>query len=183
MGERISGVFHENEPRFKPPVAVLDRLIAAPRHCGQTLPDGLHGNNGSYAMANFVVAAFASFFMQSPSFLAHQRYLATTHGRSISQTLFAVGKIPGDDPAIEPFRAGIALDTLTERHRHGKKWTTYRFGQKNALKLGAHLGHAIIRTAGPASRGDRERPSCDIDAASLSRPGMGWGVISEEARA
>ena len=130
MGERISGVFHENEPRFKPPVAVLDRLIAAPRHCGQTLPDGLHGNNGSYAMANFVVAAFASFFMQSPSFLARQRYLATTHGRSISQTLFGVGKIPGDDPAIEPFRAGIALDTLTERHRHGKKWTTYRFGQK-----------------------------------------------------
>ena len=130
VGERISGVFLGNETRFKPPVAVLDRLIAALRHYGQTLPDGRQGKNGSYAMADFVVAAFASFFMRSPSFLARQRYIETTQGRSISQTLFGVGKIPGDDPAIEPFRAGIALDTLTERHRHGKKWTTYPFGQK-----------------------------------------------------
>ena len=117
VGERISGVFLGNETRFKPPVAVLDRLIAALRHYGQTLPDGRQGKNGSYAMADFVVAAFASFFMRSPSFLARQRYIETTQGRSISQTLFGVGKIPGDDPAIEPFRAGIALDTLTERQR------------------------------------------------------------------
>lgn len=121
MGERISGVFLGNEPRFKPPVPVLDRLIAALRRYGQTLPDGRQGKNVSYAMADFVVAAFASFFMQSPSFLAHQRYVETTHGRSNCQTLFGMGKIPGDGPAIEAFRAGIALDTLTERHRHGKE--------------------------------------------------------------
>ena len=166
-------MFLGNEPRFKPPVAVLDRLIAALRHYGQILPDGRQGKNGSYAMANFVVAAFASFFMQSPSFLAHQRYLETTHGRSISQTLFGVGKIPDDDPAIEPLRAGIALDALTERHR---VWP------KNVLKPEAHLDHAIMRTAGPASRGDREGPPRAIDVASSSGPGM-VGVPSEEAMA
>lgn len=47
-------------------------------------------------MADFVLAAFAPFFMQSPSFLAHQRHLETTHGRSNCQTLFGLDKIPGD---------------------------------------------------------------------------------------
>ena len=47
-------------------------------------------------MADFVLAAFAPFFMQSPSFLARQRYLETAQGRSNCQTLFGTGKIPGD---------------------------------------------------------------------------------------
>ena len=70
-------MFLGHEPRFKPPVPVLDRLFAALRRYGQTLPDGRRGQNTSYAMADFSLAAFASFFMQSPSFLAHQRYLET----------------------------------------------------------------------------------------------------------
>lgn len=61
-------------------------------------------------MADFALAAFAPFFMQSPSFLAHQRHLETGQGRSNCQTLFGMRKIPGDsqiraklDP-IEPDR-------------------------------------------------------------------------------
>ena len=61
-------------------------------------------------MADFALGAFAAFFMQSPSFLAHQRHLETGHGRSNCQTLFGMRKIPGDgqiramlDP-IEPAR-------------------------------------------------------------------------------
>lgn len=34
---------------------------------------------------------------------------------------------PDSHPAIEDFRAGIALETLNERTRRGKKWTTYRY--------------------------------------------------------
>jgi hypothetical protein len=34
---------------------------------------------------------------------------------------------PDSRPAIEEFRAGLPLDTLTERTRRGKKWTTYRY--------------------------------------------------------
>ena len=89
-------MFLGHEPRFKPPVPVLDRLFAALRRYGQTLPDGRRGQNTSYAMADFSLAAFASFFMQSPSFLAHQRYLETAQGRSNCQTLFGMRKIPGD---------------------------------------------------------------------------------------
>jgi hypothetical protein len=61
-------------------------------------------------MADFGMAAFAPFFMQSPSFLAHQRHLETGQGRSNCETLFGMRKIPGDsqirallDP-IEPDR-------------------------------------------------------------------------------
>ena len=59
-------------------------------------------------MADFALAAFAPFFMQCPSFLAHQRHLETGRGRSNCQTLFGMRKIPGDSQirvkldAIEP---------------------------------------------------------------------------------
>jgi len=48
-------------------------------------------------MEEFALAAFAPFFMQHPSFLAHQRYLETGQGRSNCQTLFGVDKIPCDN--------------------------------------------------------------------------------------
>ena len=77
-------------------MALLERFLSALRRYSQTLPDGRRGKNTSYAMADFALAAFAPFFMQSPSFLAHQRYLETSQGRSNCQTLFGIGKIPGD---------------------------------------------------------------------------------------
>ena len=77
-------------------VQIQDRLIAALRRCCQTLPDGRRGKNATYAMADFALAAFAPFFMQSPSFLAHQRHMETGHGWSNCQTLFGISKIPGE---------------------------------------------------------------------------------------
>ena len=43
--------------------------------------------------------AFSVFFMQSPSFLAHQRHLADGHGhgRSNCETLFGMTRIPSDN--------------------------------------------------------------------------------------
>jgi len=45
------------------------------------------------------MAAFSVFFMQSPSFLAHQRHLAqgAGYGRSNCETLFGMRKIPSDN--------------------------------------------------------------------------------------
>ena len=70
------------------------RPTAGPEH------DVRHGH--------FAFGAFASFFMQSPSFLAHQRHLETGQGRSNCETLFGMRKIPGDSQirakldAVEP---------------------------------------------------------------------------------
>jgi hypothetical protein len=89
-------------------VSIQDRLLASLRRCCQALPDQRLGRNTTYAMADFALGAFAPFFMQSPSFLAHQRHLETGQGRSNCETLFGMRKIPGDSQirakldAVEP---------------------------------------------------------------------------------
>ena len=73
-----------------------DRLLDSLRRCCHGASDQRRGQNTTYAMADFALAAFAPFFMQSPSFLAHQRHLETGQGRSNCETLFGIRKIPGD---------------------------------------------------------------------------------------
>jgi hypothetical protein len=82
--------------RFAVCVSLLDRLLASLRRCCRAIPDTRRGRNATYAMADFVLAGFAPFFMQCPSFLAHQRHLETGQGRSNCETLFGLRKIPGD---------------------------------------------------------------------------------------
>lgn len=108
------------------PVQIQDRLLASLRRCAQGLPDRRRGKNTTYAMADFALAAFAPFFMQCPSFLAHQRHLETGQGRSNCQTLFGMSKIPGDsqvraklDP-IEPTAFfGAFADIVAELEQCG----------------------------------------------------------------
>src|SRR5258708_38268201 len=104
------------------------------------LPDKRRGKNVHYVMADIGMAAFAPFFMQSPSFLAHQRHLADGHGhgRSNCQTLFGMTRIPSDnhvrdmlDPvgpecfyahfphALEGLEAGDGLTAFRRLGHHG----------------------------------------------------------------
>ena len=78
-------------------VVVLDKLVAALQSLCATFPDRRTGDNLSYAMADFGMAAFATFFMQSPSFLAQQTALARGRGTSNCQTLFAMHETPTDN--------------------------------------------------------------------------------------
>ena len=104
----------------------LDRLLASLRRCCHSLPDRRSGANTQYTMVDFGLAAFSAFFMQSPSFLEHQRHLATARGRSNCETLFGMSKIPGDsqirailDP-IEPSRFHPVFDdVMAELQRSG----------------------------------------------------------------
>lgn len=48
-------------------------------------------------MADIGLSAFSIFFMQSPSFLSHQRSFETGRGHSNCQTLFGMDKIPSDN--------------------------------------------------------------------------------------
>lgn len=48
-------------------------------------------------MADIGMAAFSVFFMQSPSFLSHQRALEAARLRSNCETLFAMERIPTDN--------------------------------------------------------------------------------------
>ncbi len=93
-------------------------------------------------MADIGVAAFSVFFMQSPSFLAHQRQLAQGHGRSNCETLFAMTAIPSDnhlramlDP-VEPERFHpVFADVLGELERSGGLQTFRRLGDHVLIAL------------------------------------------------
>ena len=73
--------------------------MSALRETCSGLPDKRRGKNVQYLMADIGMAAFSVFFMQSPSFLAHQRHLADGygHGRSNCETLFGMERIPSDN--------------------------------------------------------------------------------------
>jgi hypothetical protein len=78
--------------------------------CGG-MPDKRRGRNGRYLMADIGMAAFSVFFMQSPSFLAHQRTLNEGRGRSNAQTLFKMTEIPCDNH-IRQMLDGVPTDHL-----------------------------------------------------------------------
>jgi len=79
-------------------------------------------------MADIGMAAFSAFFMQSPSFLAHQIQLraGAGHGRSNCETLFGMQSIPSDNHIrdmldfVEPSSlAGLFDETLAAVERAG----------------------------------------------------------------
>src|SRR5271166_6369590 len=83
--------------RFNIRMQRLESLIGRLRQCCETFPDRRRGMNTTYPMADIGMAAFSVFFMQSPSFLAHQRRLQEGHGRSNCESLFGLSKIPSDN--------------------------------------------------------------------------------------
>jgi hypothetical protein len=76
----------------------LSPLLDSLRRCCEALPDQRQpGPNTRYTMADFGLAAFSVFFLQSSSFLAHQRHLEQGRGRSNCQSLFGMAAIPCDN--------------------------------------------------------------------------------------
>ena len=72
---------------------LVDRIATAFR----VLPDGRkRGNNTKYSLFDAACSAFTVFFTQCGSFLAFQRNLERTTGRSNVQSLFGVHHVPTD---------------------------------------------------------------------------------------
>lgn len=87
---------------FKQMISVLQKAF-------DELPDHRRGKNVQYEISDAAVGAFAVFFTQSPSFLAHQRDMQRQKGRNNGSSLFGLRQVPTDnqirnllDP-IEPF--------------------------------------------------------------------------------
>ena len=74
-----------------------DRLVAQTRQVLGGLPDRRTGDNTKFSMADIGLGAFSVFFTQSPSFLAHQKTVEQTKGRSNAQSLFHIEQIPSDN--------------------------------------------------------------------------------------
>ena len=78
-------------------MGVLETMLGSLRRCLDGFPDKRRGLNTRYSMGDIGMAAFSVFFMQSPSFLAHQRRFEEGHGRSNCESLFGISKIPSDN--------------------------------------------------------------------------------------
>src|SRR5689334_3301290 len=89
----------------------LDELLSDLKDVCAGLVDKRQGQTCRYAMTDIGLAAFSVFFMQSPSFLAHQRSLAegAGHGRSNAHTLFGMTAVPCDNH-IRQMLDGVPTD-------------------------------------------------------------------------
>jgi hypothetical protein len=79
---------------FLVPMSTLDSLQGSLRGCPDRFADKRRGMNATYGIGDIGTAAFPVFFMQSPSFLTHQRQLEEGHGRSNCASLFGIATIP-----------------------------------------------------------------------------------------
>jgi hypothetical protein len=78
--------------------ARVSRFIQLLGELAQGMPDKRAGrHNQVYEMKDAVRGAFSVFFMQSASFLAHQRLLAQKRGRSNLASVFQMARIPSDN--------------------------------------------------------------------------------------
>lgn len=75
----------------------FDHLLQRFHHQLEQLPDHRKGNNTTYEIKDAALGAFAVFYTQSPSFLAHQRTMKQSKGRSNAESLFGIEQIPCDN--------------------------------------------------------------------------------------
>ena len=145
----------------------VETLLNVLRTCFGTFPDGRRGANGQYTMADFGMSAFSVFFMQIPSFLAHQRRLEEGHGRSNCQSLFGMGKIPSDnrirdmlDPASPELLNPAFFEIASQlQHAKGGLEAFRRLGDHVliALDVRKSIAHSTLN-CNEAFRRQRRRP-------------------------
>jgi hypothetical protein len=96
------------------------------------VPEHRTGQNERYDIGDAGLAAFAVFYMQSPSFLARQRDMQRKKGHNNAQSLFKITRIPSDgqirnllDP-VEPASLGAVCWGVYDRLVAGRELAGYR---------------------------------------------------------
>jgi len=75
----------------------FETLLSFLRTAIDHFPDQPTGDNTTYGMQDFAMAAFSVFYMQNPSFLAHQKAMRQSKGKDNAQTLFGIQQVPCDN--------------------------------------------------------------------------------------
>jgi hypothetical protein len=121
---------------------ILESLLDGLRHVCAGFSDARHSTDAVYSMADIGLSAFSLFFMQSESFLSHQRRLEQGHGTSNCHTLFGMKKIPTDNyirlmlDSVSPETLQPCFDQVIEqlRKRDGLK-AFQRLGGRTLVAL------------------------------------------------
>ena len=96
----------------------MPRLLKQMEQVFATLPDARTGGpNTRYEVAHAALGAFAVFFTQEPSFLAHQRAMKLTKGQSNAERLFALHALPSDNQ-IRNLLDPVGPQPLRPLYRH-----------------------------------------------------------------
>ena len=74
----------------------FQEMVGFVRQSLETAPDHRIGVNSRYEIADAGLGAFSVFYMQAPSFLAHQRDMQKRKGQNNAQSLFDMETIPSD---------------------------------------------------------------------------------------
>ena len=93
----------------------FDDLIEEFHRVLDGLPDHRTSQNTTYSIKDAALGAFSAFFTQSPSFLAHQRTMKRTKGRSNAESLFGIEKVPCDNQIrqlLDPIAPGYLFPTF-----------------------------------------------------------------------
>jgi hypothetical protein len=110
------------------PTLSFDRLRSILVATVTQLPDYRTRPNTIYEIADAALGAFAVFFMQSSSFLAHQRDMQRTKGQNNAQSLFGIDQVPSD-PQIRNL-----LDPIAPEHLAAPFWQVF-----DQLRAGHYL--------------------------------------------
>ena len=120
----------------------FDTLVQSFRRVLEELPDKRTGKNKRYGMEDAALSAFSVFFTQSPSFLAYQRTMAGSKGRSNAQSLFGVHQIPSDNhirdllDEVEPESMYGVFDEVLQLLEQERQLSSFRsFGNNLLLAL------------------------------------------------
>lgn len=109
-----------------------EKLINILKYYTKLLPDNRSGQNTQYKISDAALSAFAVFFMQSPSFLAHQRQMDDAKGQNNVASLFQAKKIPSDNQirnlldAVPPDSFSPVFDILISELENQKLLTPFR---------------------------------------------------------
>jgi hypothetical protein len=121
---------------------ILESLLAVFRAVCAELPDARRSTDVDYSMVDIGLSAFSLFFMQSESFLSHQRRLEQGHGTSNCHTLFGMKNIPTDnfirlmlDP-VSPEALQPCFDQVIEQLRQRDGLQAFRrLGDRTLIAL------------------------------------------------
>ncbi len=117
----------------------FDHLVKEFKWLLKTIPDPRVGSNTTYSISDAALGAFSVFFMQSPSFLAHQLKMQELSGDNNAKSLFQVDNIPSDnqirnilDP-ISPENVAPMFDFVFDGLKSMGFFEHYRSINKNIL--------------------------------------------------
>ena len=110
----------------------FQEMVHFARQILEKAPDYRIGKNSQYEIADAGLGAFSAFYMQAPSFLAHQRDMQKRKGQNNAQSLFEMETIPSDgqirnllDP-VEPSHLRTPFWEIYERLQEGNYLDDYR---------------------------------------------------------